>query len=193
MVDNLLDAFSQYFRHICTHLGRNSKNHTVVTVGTERQTAIIHFQFRIPHSVLVIATWALNVVVLIILLLLFFFIVLSFCEQKVGIFGHLLENILLTSTQIVFYFFTFLLFNQLCCDDIHKHLPIVLPTLESQRSDYQITLTKLDRSQITQDTHHVGVLVLTVSTPPSLFSLFTVKHSPHFTTLKIISFINTLN
>ena len=87
MVDYLLDTFSQHFWQLCTHFRRNGKNYSVVTVRTERQAAIIHFQLGLAsqalfldefkRSVLVIATWALNVVVLI-MLLLFFFIVFEF-------------------------------------------------------------------------------------------------------------------
>ena len=50
------------------------------------------------------------------------------------------------------------MFNQFRCHYIHKHLSIVLTALESQRSDHDVALIKLDRSQIAQGTHHVAVL-----------------------------------
>ena len=51
----------------------------------------------IPLSIFVTATWAVSVVVFTEFLFIFFELI---CEKKVGFFGHLLENILLTSTPV---------------------------------------------------------------------------------------------
>ena len=52
MVDYLLDTFSQHFWQLCTHFRRNGKNYSVVTVRTERQAAIIHFQLGLASQAL---------------------------------------------------------------------------------------------------------------------------------------------
>ena len=58
------------------------------------------------------------------------------------------------------YFFTFLLFNNFRCHDVHKHLPIVLPRLEPQCRKHQFVLLEGQRSQIAQHRHHIAVLIL---------------------------------